>query len=451
MSKVTVIMPSLNVAKYITECMDSVLNQTLQDIEVLAIDAGSTDGTLEILQDYACKDLRVQVIVSDKKSYGYQVNRGISLAKGEYIGIVETDDFIEPDMLETLYAKAVEINADYVKGTAQTFMDISSQMCTKAPIVCVSDLSLMNTVICPKEHPELFVTDRFLWMGIYRADFVKKIKLNETPGAAFQDIGFAFQIIQNAEKAVYLDKNVYFYRQDNLSASSHDARAFRYLEAEYTYVKQFLEGKSKEWYKAYYEKMLNQCLGRFAMMGTTDVFWNEYYDQMLTIQSWLRDAVTNGFLEESGIGSERWRKLQCYLKSPEAVYEDYYAAYRTKVKEISELFGVIGKQQVVVFGCGGYGKFFHELLESVCPGQIVSYTDNNKELWNTALQGIKVLPPDEAAQQFRDAVFVIANLRSSVAIHKQLEELGITDEKICLYQQAPDRRLFQTLKTKVKA
>ena len=103
---VTVIMPSYNVVKYIKTCMESVLAQTLTGLEILLIDAGSTDGTLDILQEYADRDGRIRLIHSEKKSYGYQVNMGIRMAQGEYIGIVETDDFIEPDMYETLYGAA---------------------------------------------------------------------------------------------------------------------------------------------------------------------------------------------------------------------------------------------------------------------------------------------------------------------------------------------------------
>ena len=74
--KITVIMPSLNVAPYIEKCIQSVVNQTLQDIEILCIDAGSTDGTLEILEQFKREDSRIRIIHSDKKSYGYQVNNG---------------------------------------------------------------------------------------------------------------------------------------------------------------------------------------------------------------------------------------------------------------------------------------------------------------------------------------------------------------------------------------
>lgn len=443
MPKVTIIMPSLNVVKYIRPCMESVLAQTLQDIEILVIDAGSTDGTEEILQEYASVDNRVKVVHSDKKSYGYQLNIGISLAKGEYIGVVETDDLVALDMFEILYEKAKEVQADYVKGAAQTFMNVTPEITVTSQILCLSNVQPMDLPISPSKHPELFITDRFLWMGIYRSDFIKKIKLNETPGAAFQDIGFMFQVIQNADSAIYLNRNIYYYRQDNGNASSYDAKAFQYLETEYTFIRQFLEKRDDKWYRAYYEKMLNQCLGRFRVMGMQGVFWNDYYSAILTLQSWLREAVQRELLQEKTVGKEKWHTLQIFLENPELVYEEYARSYRKKVKYISNLFEMIGNLKIIIFGSGRYGKFFHALLENKYPGQAVAFCDNNSELWDSSLQGIPVLSPDKAVEKFPESMYVIANLRNVDAMKKQLEELGISDKKICLYQEAPDMLLLQ--------
>lgn len=77
-------------------------------MEIIAIDAGSSDGTIDILTEFAAKDSRINLIKIRKRSYGYQVNPGIAMAQGKYIGIVETDDVIEPDMYETLYEKKYE-------------------------------------------------------------------------------------------------------------------------------------------------------------------------------------------------------------------------------------------------------------------------------------------------------------------------------------------------------
>ena len=114
--KVSIIMPSLNVSRYIRQCVDSVLNQTLREIEVIFVDAGSTDGTVEILQEYTQKDSRTKLIHSDKKSYGYQVNLGFDAAQGEYLGIIETDDYADPEMFMRLYECAKKHDADVVKS-----------------------------------------------------------------------------------------------------------------------------------------------------------------------------------------------------------------------------------------------------------------------------------------------------------------------------------------------
>lgn len=443
MSKVSIIMPSLNVKNYIVECMDSVLSQTLQDIEILAIDAGSTDGTLEILKNYASKDSRVQVIVSDKKSYGYQLNLGISMAKGEYIGVVETDDFIEQDMFEVLYAKAIEEKADYVKGTAQAFMDVSPKVRMKNTIWCVSDKKQMNRVICPQKNPELFVTDRFLWLGIYRSDFIKNIKLNESPGAAFQDIGFSFQVIKNAERAVYLDKNVYFYRQDNGNASSHDVRAFQYLEAEYQYVKSFLDETDMEWNRYYYLKMLNQCLGRFRMMAVTGRFWEQTYEKMQIIRLWLAEAVEKGILTEYIVGDERWEKLQYLIESPEKLFEKYVQYYCDGMQRIHRRAVTKKNEPFIIFGCGKLGKFCCALLKSKYPDSLILFCDNNSELWGTKIQGTKVLSPKAAINGHPNATYIIAMYKHRDSVRQQLEMNKILEEQICEYTMGEDLLLFQ--------
>jgi len=98
MPLVSIIMPSLNVVSYIEECLQSAINQTLKDIEIICIDAGSTDGTREVITKYLLTDKRIRLIDSTVKSYGYQVNLGIHEARGEYIGILETDDYVDCEM-----------------------------------------------------------------------------------------------------------------------------------------------------------------------------------------------------------------------------------------------------------------------------------------------------------------------------------------------------------------
>ena len=121
MAKVSVIIPIYNVEKYLQECLDSVIDQTLKDIEIILVDDGSPDNCPRICDEYAQKDARIKVIHKENGGYGSAVNRGLEEATGEYIGIVEPDDYIDSDMYEDLYNIAQTNNADIVKSDHYTF------------------------------------------------------------------------------------------------------------------------------------------------------------------------------------------------------------------------------------------------------------------------------------------------------------------------------------------
>ena len=144
--KVSIVMPSLNVEKYIRQCMESVLKQTLEDIEIICVDAGSTDGTLEILEEYAHTDPRIQLMHSDKKSYGYQVNLGFDIACGEYLGIIETDDYADLEMFEVLYHIAKENDLDVVKSGFYYYYSVGEEKNIPNPI---ASNTMSRWIFCP--------------------------------------------------------------------------------------------------------------------------------------------------------------------------------------------------------------------------------------------------------------------------------------------------------------
>ena len=104
--KVSVILPVYNASDYLHQCMDSIVGQTLKDIEIICVDDGSTDNSLDILKEYEQKDKRVKVIQQKNAGAGAARNNGLSIATGEYLSFLDSDDFFEPDMLEKAYEKA---------------------------------------------------------------------------------------------------------------------------------------------------------------------------------------------------------------------------------------------------------------------------------------------------------------------------------------------------------
>lgn len=111
-TKVSVILPVYNTEKYLPECLDSLLNQTLKDIEIICINDGSTDNSLEILQEYQANDQRIRILNQENQGAAIARNKGIQMAEGEYLSFLDADDFFDENMLKWSYEKAQKTNSD---------------------------------------------------------------------------------------------------------------------------------------------------------------------------------------------------------------------------------------------------------------------------------------------------------------------------------------------------
>lgn len=446
--KVTIVMPSLNVADYIRPCMDSVAGQTLSDIEIIAVDAGSVDGTLEILREYAAKDSRIRVAESEKKSYGYQLNMGIALARGEYVGIVETDDIAAPDMCEALYRAAQETGADYVKGVGEGFFTSLVGEDIRYPMKIFPqeryDACGGTVMAVPRETPELVLCDYYVWNGIYRRNFIQGLRLNETAGAAYQDIGFMLQVHCGAAKAVYLDRLVYYYRRNSANSScGYNQNIFRYLVQEYRYADLLLQGKTEGWRMACAKKMLRQIIGRFQTMAQSGEFWEEALPEMDALAEMARAALENGSLNRANLTEDEWGHAMCLLESPRSLYEACERPVHDKLHAVRTIFDRIGNRRIVIFGCGKMGRFLHVLLGNRKQGQIAAYCDSHYEQAGGPVQGICVLSPEEAVAEYPNVVYVIASLRYAEEMKEKLRSLGIREENILVYTAGMDNMLLR--------
>ncbi|WP_323735668.1 glycosyltransferase family 2 protein [Methanosphaera sp. ISO3-F5] len=220
--KVSVIMPSLNMKKYITQSIESVINQTLTDIEILCIDAGSDDGTLEILKKYAEEDERVHVFLSNKKSYGAQVNQGLNNAKGEYVSIIETDDYIQENMLESLYNLTQIGYIDIVKGNFYHVYDnveniIKADTAKRSLANLDKAFKINNQPIFLEGHPSI-------WSAIYKRSFLlnNEIMFLEEEGGAWVDNPFFYETALKAQTIRYTDTPYYYYRESNENSSTNN-------------------------------------------------------------------------------------------------------------------------------------------------------------------------------------------------------------------------------------
>lgn len=218
---ISVIVPIYNVEKYLIQCLESIINQTFKDLEIICVNDGSTDSSTQILENYQQIHSNIKLINKSNAGYGAAVNLGFSVARGEYLAIVEPDDFIDANMYHDLYKIAVKRQKpDIVKAGYWEYFDDVKGSRTKIQI----GLNLTSgAVFRLNEHPEILRIHPSIWSCIYKRDFIndKQIRMVEAPGAGWVDNPFFFESLYKAGNIAWLAKPVYYYRQTNVDASSN--------------------------------------------------------------------------------------------------------------------------------------------------------------------------------------------------------------------------------------
>lgn len=213
---VSVVVPIYNVERFLRQAVDSILNQTLKDIEVILVDDGSPDNCGKICDEYAEKDSRVRVIHQKNGGLGNAYNNGIAAAKGEYIGFVEPDDWIEPEMYEVMYENAKHYNTDATKCGFWMYNSKGSSKNIDANgifgVVCNEPSGAFKI----EDYELLCAYHSSIWSYIYRSDFVKQIKFVETKGgAAYVDAPFGFEVLCRAKRLSIVPHSFYHWRVEN--------------------------------------------------------------------------------------------------------------------------------------------------------------------------------------------------------------------------------------------
>ena len=239
--KVSVIVPVCNVEQFLPQCLDSILAQDLDSFEIICVNDGSPDGSIEILRRYATADSRVKVIDKLNAGYGHTMNIGMDMASGEFVCIVESDDYIRPGMLSTLYSAAIAENLDFVKSDFYRFT--TEALATRLFYNALTPKrELYNVVLNPLDDIALFKFTN-TWTGLYRASFLRNfgIRHQETPGASYQDNGFWFQTTCAAQRFMYLETPFYMNRRDNPNSSVFNDGKLYAGNREFEYIEHFLE------------------------------------------------------------------------------------------------------------------------------------------------------------------------------------------------------------------
>lgn len=321
MAKISIIIPVYNVEEYLTECMESVVRQTLHDIEIICINDGSTDGSLDILKEYAAKDHRIIIVDKENEGYGIGMNIGLSKASGEYIGIVEPDDFVPLNMYEDLYDIASENKLDFVKADFYRFKRNENNGNMELTYNHLSPHKEdYHTIFNPSETPQAIYYVMNTWSGIYRREFLNEhhIRHNETPGASFQDNGFYFQTFVYGKRAMIIDRPYYMNRRDNPNSSVHNREKVYCMNIEYDFIREILTQDKKIWnrfkYMYWYKKYTNYT-------ATLNRIGNEYKKEYVNrFSDEFRRAKELGELNRDVFSDARWQDIQFLINDPEGFY-----------------------------------------------------------------------------------------------------------------------------------
>ena len=418
MAKVSIIIPVCNVEKYLRECLDSVCNQTLKDIEIICVDDGSTDSSGEILDEYAEKDNRFRIVHKQNEGYGKAMNVGMALATAPYVGIVESDDMIRPHMYESLLAVMEKKHVDMIKADFYEFYDNEEGGYIEEYIPLTSDMryqGLYETIFNIKGHDEVLYFEKYTWNGLYNREFLQRehVVYNETPGASYQDNGFWFQTLIKAKSIYFVKQAFYCYRIDNFGASMRSkAKVFSICD-EYDFVHHILDEMGEEG-RAFY-----RCAGFIRMKACihhVPRVADEYKEALAQrIKDEFLLAVERGEIDSNIYSDFYKQQIFDIIANPKA-YAEKVKEKRGKIESIVSDYDI-----VILYGAGKVGLRTRIILKE---GRLhtkikfyaVTELDSNPE----TIAGVPVKKIDDL-QKYRERALVIISVGKSFT--QEVEEI----------------------------
>lgn len=275
--KVSIIVPVYNVEKYLHRCMDSLINQTFKDIEIIAVNDGSTDNSLNILNEYCVKDDRVRVINKNNGGLSSARNIGIDEAIGKYILFVDSDDWIDLNMINQLYTTSTVNNCDV------TMCSYSREYSNKSreKIFSFDEVTIFNEVECKNlhrriigpigselanpEHNDSLVT---AWGKLYKSNIIKNnnIKFVDTSVIGTEDCLFNVYVFSYVKSAVFINKPFYKYWKENNNSltSIHKSKLKDKWLKMYSYIRNFLDAGNYD--ESFYNALENRiCMSTLGL------------------------------------------------------------------------------------------------------------------------------------------------------------------------------------------
>lgn len=439
MPKVSVIIPVYNSEKYLHQCLDTICAQTLKEIEIICVDDGSADNSVQIIEEYASRDVRVKILHHPHCEGGGAAgarNMGMEVATGEYLIFLDSDDYFATEMLESVYDRAKICNADVVTFDAQKFDSSSGKYVYGLPVL-KKEYIPKQEVFSWKEHPD-YLLQAFPgspWMHLFRREHVSRTSVKFQKVYYTDDLFFVFTVIAEAERVTVVDKKLLYYRVNNSGSQTENmTKAPNSLAIAYIALKN--EFEKREIFELFRRSFIN----RAAVMCR----W--YLHKLSTVEAFsiLYNFLKNNALEEMSMlqaTKQDYYDVKCYewvrmiyemdeLQYMHKYFYDYWEAKdKAFDKQLSYKFCnqfVKASDRVVLYGAGVMGKsyFMQNLTNKYC--DIVQWVDKDYEKFSSQIKN-----PECIGDKVYDKVIVaVENHVIYEQIKTYLINKGICEEKI---------------------
>lgn len=255
---ISVIVPIYNVEKYLTKCIESIINQTYENLEIILVDDGSPDNCPIICDEYAKRDSRVKVIHKKNGGLSDARNTGLDIATGEYIMFIDSDDFVEIDMMESMMNNMIDNNVDLVVCNIKYIYDNSEKV----------KYNQKNKVLDKYEAMQEYIKDGIVqavaWNKLYKRNLINDMRYKV--GKINEDEFFTYKIVDRTNKIYYNSKPFYNYVQRNTSImGTYSIKRLDTVEASYERLN-FIKERYPELYVEEKKNFINLCISNYKMI-----------------------------------------------------------------------------------------------------------------------------------------------------------------------------------------
>lgn len=347
MPKVSVIIPVYNVEEYLNQCLNSVIRQTLQDIEIICVDDGSTDHSLEILKSYERSDPRIKVITVNHKSAGVARNIGLEHATGQFVHFLDSDDWIEADLYEQSYQAAKNHQADVCMFHYNEFDNVTGAT-NMVKLFGLSRVSQGKEVTNLEEATSFFLYNAVVpWNKLYKKDFLIENKIYFDDLVCANDRAFYFRVIKKAKRIFLLNQAFVNYRINNknslvgearlknfschFEASNHILALFKdeSMDIQKQVVDVCMRDLFHFYHRAHGEQKRNIAKQMQIFFSTLAI---DELMKSLSNSPWFLEYQTIRAMDGIQVSNEEIQRIKHILPLPSSIYRNPFALFSQKIR-----------------------------------------------------------------------------------------------------------------------